>query len=195
MRGAVSCFLLSTLPALAAGVNASGVTVVLDFEVKNSSRALQIMEREAESVLKDSRLRFDWIMRDEAVGKTFPNLVIVRFKGDCSLQAAKPVQGELGTLAFTYISDGVVQPFSDVACDKVGAFVLSSPKTGANKDPDQMMGVALGRVVAHELVHMVLGSDSHAKGGVFKPGLTVQQLVTGELPLDDDDSDRLRVGH
>jgi hypothetical protein len=198
MRGAVSCLLFSMLPALAAGANPSDatvVTVVLDFEKPFSNRALLTMKRETAAVLKESGLRFDWEMRDEAAAKTFPNLVIVRFKGNCGPEAAAQNPGDLGILGFTYTSDGVVQPFSEVACDKIGAFLFSGLKSSANQDPETMMGIAMGRVVAHELTHMLLGSEKHSESGVFKPGLTVQQLVSGELQLDDDDADRLRAAH
>jgi hypothetical protein len=153
------------------------------------------MEREAEGILKDSGLRLDWEMRNEAAAKTFPNLVMVRFKGNCGVQATTRNPGELGTLGFTYTSEGVVQPFSEVSCNTIGAFLLSGLKSSANQDPEKMMGVAMGRVVAHELVHMLLGSEKHAESGVFQPGLTVEQLVSGELQLDDDDADRLRAVH
>ncbi len=151
------------------------------------------MERETDGILKDSGLSIDWRLQDEAVAKSFSNLVIVRFKGNCSPQAAAQKPGELGDLAFTYTSNGVVQPFSEVFCDKVGAFLLSGRLSTENKDRDKTMGVALGRVVAHELVHMLLGSEKHAESGVFKPGLTVEQLVSGELQLDASDTDRLRT--
>jgi hypothetical protein len=193
MRGAVSCLLFSMLPVFAGDLASSSVTVVLDFEGQHSTRALQTMERETEGILKGSGLRFDWKMRDEAAAKTFANLVIVRFKGNCGPQAPTQNSGGLGTLAFTYASDGVVQPFSEVSCDKIGAFLLSGLKSRENTDPEKTMGIALGRVLAHELVHMLLGSETHGDSGVFKSGLTVQQLVSGELQLDDEDADRLRA--
>jgi len=195
MRACITCALFSLLPAFAADTKSPDVTVILDFEGQHSSRAIQIMERETERILKDSDLHLGWILKDDAVSKSFSDLVVLKFKGDCLLQPGSSASEELGSLAFTYEIDGVVQPFGRVSCDKIGAFLLSGLKGGAYLDPDKVMGVALGRVVAHELVHMLLGSDEHAESGVFKPGLTVEQLVTADLQLDEDDADRLRAAH
>ena len=195
MRAPVICVLFSTLPAFAVDTQSSNsITVILDFEGQHPNRAIQVMERETERILKDSDLHLDWILREDAVAKTFADLVVLRFKGDCGLQPSSGEKADVGTLAFTYTTDGVVQPFSQVSCDKIGAFLLSGRKSGSYADPEKVMGVALGRVVAHELVHMLLGSEEHADTGVFKPGLTVDQLVSGELQLDEGDADRLR-GH
>jgi hypothetical protein len=195
MRGAVICLLLAMLPALAADTKSSAVTVILNFEGQHPNRAIRIMEREAEKILKDSDLHLDWVMREDATQKSFQDLVVLRFKGDCGLPSnTRPLEA-VGTLAFTYETDGVVQPFSEVSCDKVGSFLLSGLKNRVYTDPEKLMGVALGRVVAHELVHMLLGSGKHSDSGVFKPSLTVEQLVSAELPLDEGDADRLRAGH
>jgi hypothetical protein len=195
MRGAVVFLLFSTLPAFAADTNSSGTTVILDFEGQHSSRAIQIMEREAERILKNSDLHLGWELSEEAATKSFSDLVVLKFKGNCLLPPGSRAPEELGSLAFTYKTDGVVQPFSKVSCDKIGAFLVTGLKSGAYADPEKVMGVALGRVVAHELVHMLLGSGEHAESGVFKPGLTVEQLVAGDLQLDENDVDRLRAGH
>jgi hypothetical protein len=70
------------------------------------------MERETERILKDSDVHLNWILREDAVAKEFSDLVVLRFKGDCGLQPSSGKQADVGTLAFTYTTDGVVQPFS-----------------------------------------------------------------------------------
>jgi hypothetical protein len=97
-----------------------------------------------------------------------------------------------GPLASTYETDGQVQPFSEVSCDRVSSFVRAGINTRDLKKADMLIGKALGRVVAHELVHMLTGAKDHSHEGVFKPGLTVEQLVAGELPLSAGDIERLR---
>jgi hypothetical protein len=44
-------------------------------------------------------------------------------------------------------------------------------------------------------VHMLTGATDHSHEGVFRSALTVQELVTGELPLSHDDVERLRASH
>ena len=58
---------------------------------------------------------------------------------------------------------------------------------------DVLVGRALGRVVAHELVHMLTKSETHAKEGVEKAALSGRQLIAASLPLSEFDLDRLRL--
>jgi hypothetical protein len=56
------------------------------------------------------------------------------------------------------------------------------------------LGRALGRVLAHEVVHMLSKSALHGQRGVTKKALSGTQLLAPELLLDREDVDRLR-GH
>jgi hypothetical protein len=58
---------------------------------------------------------------------------------------------------------------------------------------DLLIGRALGRVVAHELVHMLTKSGVHGTEGVEKPALSGKQLIAGVLPLSVFDIDRLKL--
>jgi len=57
---------------------------------------------------------------------------------------------------------------------------------------DALIGRALGRVVAHELVHMITKSASHGVAGVQRPGLSGRELVEASLPLSAADVDRMK---
>jgi len=171
---------------------ATNLTIVLDFNGPHSLQSVAAMERETQGILKDAGVHLDWKSREEAQSTSSADLVVVRFNGACELPPA-PLYDELGPLASTYATDGQVQPFSEVSCDRVGAFVRSGLHGGDLKKGDLLLGKALGRVVAHELVHMLTGAKDHAHEGVFKPGLTVEQLVAGELPLSPGDIERLRA--
>ena len=152
------------------------------------------MKQETQGILKSAGLRLDWKSSDEAAASTFSDLVVVRFNGACEMPPPPLYDelGEIGPLGSTYETDGRVQPFTEIACDRIGAFVRSGLHGGNPKKADQLIGKALGRVVAHELVHMLTGEKNHSHEGVFEPRLTVEQLVAGELPLSPADIERLR---
>jgi hypothetical protein len=57
---------------------------------------------------------------------------------------------------------------------------------------DELLGRALGRVLAHELVHMLTKSGEHSREGVQRPALSGKQLIADSLPLSAFDIDRLR---
>lgn len=191
--GRLTALMFAALPALFAGSvkPSTNLTIVLDFKGPHSPQSDAAMKQETQVILKDAGVHLDWKSREEAAKTASDDLVVVRFNGTCRLPPA-PLYDELGPLASTYETDGEIQPFSEVSCDRVGSFVRSGLRPGDLKKGDLLLGRALGRVVAHELVHMLTGIKDHSKEGVFKPGLTVQQLVAGELPLSFGDIQRLR---
>ena len=100
---------------------------------------------------------------------------------------------ERGPLAFTHSTDGEVLPFSMVSCDRVRHSVESAMWGGDRARADLLLGRALGRVLAHELVHIVAKSSKHGVKGVAKTALSGGQLIADRLELDVDDVERLHA--
>lgn len=172
----------------------SELTVVLDFKGPHSEKSVAAMKHETQQIFNGTGLRLDWKSREEAARSTSPDLVYIRFNGRCEFPPPPLYDelGETGPLASTYETDGEIQPFSEVSCDRVGALVRSGLHGGDAAKGEQLIGKALGRVIAHELVHILTGSAKHGKEGVFEPALSAQQLIAGELVLGPADIDRLR---
>ncbi|HMC58462.1 MAG TPA: hypothetical protein VKJ01_04655, partial [Candidatus Solibacter sp.] len=156
--------MLATMLTAATSARSAGVTIVLDFQGPRSERSVQEMKREFEAIMKATGLAFEWRLRDDANLVTSNHLVVVRFKGKCVLEPVGYLYDERGPLAFTYSTDGVLQPYSEVACDKVTSSVRSAMFGGDFAKADELLGRALGRVLAHELVHMLSKSGAHARG-------------------------------
>jgi hypothetical protein len=188
MPRSLICLLVSACAAMAADV-----TVVLDFDGPHSDRSVEQMKRETEGILRDAGLRLEWRTRDEAARGSYENLVVVRFKGRCVLEPVPILYDERGPFAFTYNSDGAVLPFSEVECDHVTASVSSALNGDDRARPDFIMGRALGRVVAHELVHILTRSAGHAQDGVAQPALSGRELIGAPLRLSHEDVERLRT--
>jgi len=178
---------------LAPAAFAEGITIVLDFQGPRSEQSVAEMKREFEGIMKGSTLTFNFISRAEAADESFSNLVVVRFKGACVLKPIPYLIDERGPLAFTYSTDGEVQPYSEVACDRLTQVVRSAMSGGDFAKADLLMGRALGRVLAHEVVHILTKSPSHGRSGVAKPALSGSQLIGNELQLDPADFERLRT--
>jgi len=190
----VRALTLATLASAAMAANAphpASLTIVLDFKGPHSQRSIEAMKHEVETILQGAALKLDWRMRGEAAPEAFDNLVLVRFKGRCVLEPVGYLYDERGPLAFTYSTSGVVQPFSEVACDQVAAAARSAMHGGDFSKSDLLMGRALGRVVAHELVHILSGSAAHGHEGVAKRALSPSQLVSPSLPLSPADLERI----
>jgi hypothetical protein len=188
MRHAPICVLLA---ASTARLFAADMTIVMDFADRHSARSLEEMKRETQAIVKDSGLHLDWQMLGEAGEKSFSDLVVIRFKGQCLFRPAPYLYDERGPLAFTYSTNGEVQPYSEVSCDKVTAALRPTMHGGEFGNADVLLGRALGRVVAHELMHMLTRSAAHGRAGVGKASLSGRQLIASELPLDLADLERI----
>ncbi len=186
--------LLYLLPvcALLYSARAADVTVVTDFDGPRSDRAVQQMKSETEQIFKSASVHLDWRERGELGQKSYDNLVIVRFKGKCVLEPVPILYDERGPFAFSYSSDGDVLPFSEVECDRVTATVHSAMWGDDFARPDYVMGRALGRVLAHELVHILTRSAAHGNEGVTQPALSGRDLIGAPLRLSRTDVERLR---
>ena len=183
--------LLAICALFAAAASAEGITIVLEFDGPHSERSVAEMKREFEGIVKKTTLTVGWKTRREAEQEALANLVVVRFKGKCVLDPVPYLYDERGPMAFTYTAGGVPQPFSEVACDQVSTAVRSALFGGDYAKADQLFGRALGRVLAHEVVHMLTQNPGHAREGVARRSLTGNQLIGSELGLDREDLDRL----
>lgn len=176
----------------AATALAADVAIVVDFDGPHSDRSVQQMKRETEEIVKGSGLHLSWRSRDELHGAELPNLVVVHFKGRCVLEPVPFLLDERGPYAITHSSDGAVLPFTEVACDQVTASVRPALWGDDFARSDYLMGRALGRVVAHELVHILTKSGTHGRAGVAQAALSGRQLIGAPLRLSPEDLERLR---
>jgi hypothetical protein len=173
--------LAACLPALA--VNGD-LTVVLKFDEPHSAASIAEMKREAESIMKDSGLNLSFRLRDEVGTDSFSDLVVVRFKGKCVMQPTPFLYDERGPLAYTHTDGTTILPYSEVECDKVRSEVRSAMWGGDYARGDVLMGRALGRVLAHELYHIMAQTGAHSQSGVARRALSGAQLIQDKLTLE-----------
>jgi hypothetical protein len=170
---------------------AAELTVVIDFEGSHSDRSVEQMKREAEEIFKSAGIHLNWRARNEVGTKPYENLVMVHFKGKCILEPVPMLYDERGPFAFAYKSDGDVLPFSEVECDRVTASLQSALWGDDFARPDYLMGRALGRVLAHELVHILTKSAMHGSEGVTQATFSSRELIGAPLRLSRTDVERL----
>lgn len=180
----------------AAPIPTFNLTVVLDFKGSHSDRSVAEMQEEAQQIVRDAGIRLNWLTADQASQYTFSDLVVVQFNGACIIKPDPNIYDELGPppgpLAFTWVTDGAVQPFGEVSCDRVAAAVRSAMSSGGFGASDALLGRALGRVLVHELVHMLTKSGEHGRSGVEERSLSGRQLTGRSLALSPPEVDRLR---
>jgi len=164
--------------------NTDPLTIVFRFDGPYSGKSVLEMKRELGTILKDSGIQIDWRDQgDVSASDSFPNLVVVKFRGKCRMEPVPYLYDERGPLAFTYSTDGAVLPFSEIECDKVRSSLRSAMWGGDYKRSDMLFGRALARVLAHELYHVLAKTQSHATQGIAEKALSGAQLVSERLQL------------
>jgi hypothetical protein len=196
MRYAPCCVLTAlvalSLPAESLTSLPPSLTVILDFKQTQSKRVIEEMKRATQEILAGSGVHLDWRLRTEVGSESFPELVLVTFKGNCFIDSHTQHTVIPGALASTHVTGEHVQPFADVFCENIAALTRAALTSAELENTDPSMGRALGKVLAHELMHMITKSSEHGTGGVAKAALTGRQLVDQETSMEADDLDRIR---
>ena len=172
----------------------SGLTVIMDFRGVHSDPSIREMERESGSILKNAGVKLDWRLRDQTDGQAYSDLVVMTFNGACQFDRSARVYDALGPLASTKTTDHRIESFGEVDCDHVISTARSAMFGGDFAQADTLVGRALGRVVVHEIVHMLTKSADHGRDGVFRESLSGRQLIAPTLALSAMDVDRLMSG-
>jgi hypothetical protein len=154
---------------------ASPVAVLLQFDEPYSQPAVEAMQREASSIMLPAGYRLEWhLIEPELASREYADLVVVHFRGNCDAGSANGSIQNGEALGSTAISDGRVLPFSEVQCDRVRRLLAGAASRGSAG----ILGRALGRIVAHEMFHMLAATDQHGKRGVARPSYTTEELVS-----------------
>jgi hypothetical protein len=172
---------------------ASSLTVIFQFDRNHSEKSFLEMKHELGSILKGSGIQVEWRDRDHVSStESFANLVVVKFRGVCKMDAAANHDADSGPLAFTYLSDGVILPFSEVECDRVRSSLRRAMSWQDYVHSDAVFGRAMARVLAHELYHVLAGTESHSTKGVALKALSGSELISDQLELDPAELDLMR---
>jgi hypothetical protein len=199
MRYTVCC--LGWLLAMAGMGRARDLTVLLDYERPGSVVASHSMERELTSILANAHMQVHVMAREAAANHAqFGDLVLFHMRGSCSMQELPiaAVSDERGPLAMTFTSDGEPLHFGEVKCDRVRRSVLRTVDATSLQAQSQMWqdreyGVALARVMAHEIYHMLAQSTEHTKTGVTKRALSSSDLRSAPLRFSEDAKSRMTL--
>lgn len=170
------------------------VGVFMVFENQQSELSQEEMKQELQSIMSASRMHLDWrVLKEGSPIESFPELVVVKFKGKCEMGHQPSTNSGSGTLASTHTSDGQVLPFVDVECDAIRSLVGAAARTADAKRREYLLGRALGRVLAHEFYHVFAKTSHHGRGGIAKSCFTARELVADKFAFEASDRKKLRL--
>ena len=140
-------------------------------------------------------LRFEWrSLHDAGQAGATADLAVVTFMGSCvGMGFAEPFRD--GALGWTHMTDGAILPFVDVDCDHIRGFLQGQFLRLGLNDGEEVIGRAIGRVLAHELYHVFAGTTHHSAEGVDQPRYSVRDLVDDRFRIGQEEFHILRTGN
>lgn len=190
---ATFCCALGCLPVAGAEPSSEGTLVVY---LSSNPSYSTYLRREAESLLLPSGYSLEW--RDASARKPIdaPNLVVVDLAGDCAAPLTPTTNAaplESGRpLASAAVQDGVVLPFTRIDCAAVRSALTPLVSREAPARRAYFYGRAMGRLIAHEIYHVLAQTRDHAPSGVGKPCFTPADLVAERFDFETVALSRLR---
>jgi hypothetical protein len=158
------------------------VTVLVEFTGVRSATSLNALKSELQTILSDSHLQIDLQLKSNWPDTPVSgDLVLFKMKGYCTMNAMPvgALSDERGPLAMTHSVNGELLPFGEVECDRVRT-ALQRTVGRSNPEAHQTeYGIALARVMAHEIYHMLEKSAAHTKEGLSKEALSSAELSRG----------------
>jgi len=171
------------------GADSSGSAegaVVVYLTGGSAQNTLPALRQETESLMQSAGYTLDW--RDSAHGVDAANLVVVALNGDCTAPAtptvtAAPIDSGRSLAAAT-VQDGVILPFAHVDCAAVRSILGPLIAREAPARRSYLYGRAIGRLIAHELYHVMAQTREHAPSGIGKPCFTAADLVSDRFEFE-----------
>lgn len=203
-RTPILATLITLAPFAFAGTVATGVAptigIFMQFDTVPSPVSFAEMKKEVAHIMDETGLRLNWrFVKDNRGREGFSDLIVVRFKGKCQVDA-EPVDTtafapfrEVVTLASTQVSGGHVLPFTEVECDQVRR-TLGEDEVVSERQKQSLLGKAMGRVVAHELYHLLAQTTHHTERGLAKATQDWRDMASGVLRFQDGESKAMRQG-
>jgi hypothetical protein len=157
-----------------------------------SPAALREMELEATSIMKNSGAKLRWHL-DAPAEASAGLLVVVMLHGRCDMDGpVSPLTP--GPLGWSHEVNGALLPFSELACENIRAAVQSEMHSENHLRGNVLLGRAMGRVLAHELYHIMADTSKHGRKGVAQAAFSPRELTSGQFELERADADAVRTG-
>jgi hypothetical protein len=174
---------------VADGHTAPRIGIFLDFDSDPSASLVRAMKREVAAVLALTGVQFSWLtLKKDTASSTFDDLAVLRFRGNCRAEriGGADLIGEAGptTLGETGLESGAVTAYSSVGCDEIKTCISGLLGGSCARDRETAFGRALGRVVAHELYHILGKTTEHTHRGLAKSLQTSFDLIRENYEFD-----------
>jgi len=119
-----------------------------------------------------------------APGISVANSITVYLHGECKTTPV-PKSSSFGqntpwqsqALGWVLIDDGHIEPFVHVDCTRLGQMLGLQGIGRSREQRNELMAVAVTRVIVHEWIHIATQNSHHAKSGIAKAEFGVSDLL------------------
>ena len=177
--------LLGLWAALPTPAQVGTAALYTDFRNEPAPGVLQALHQELDALMAPNGLHFVWKSLHENQFSASPELAVVTFSGRCDVLPPAPSPLPVTRLGWTHISDGIVLPFAEVDCNAILTYVSRDLWAKPAPSRESILGRAIARVTAHELLHILAGTAAHGDHGVDHPTLSVSQLLADDMRFDE----------
>ena len=147
---------------------------------RGTDRTVSYMQRELELQLQSAGYGVEWKVLGNRSSEAETAIAVVELRGTCRPPEAngyvEPVE-DGASLASTAVDGGQVLPFSWINCGTLTQLLGSSLARTAWGQREFLYGRAMGRLLAHELYHLLANTREHAGSGVGKSAFSARDLL------------------
>jgi hypothetical protein len=161
---------------------AEDIFVLAAFDRQPDTAAIGWMQQETERVFAEAGLTVSWRPGNQM--KLMPAGALhvdLQMHGRCRIEPAAVLSAQGGAMGWIESQDGELRPFIEVDCDRILAMVWQNRGTLPLPLVVRAFGLALGRVLAHELYHYVTQSAAHHVSDIFRPAMNSRDLMLPEV--------------
>ena len=179
--------------------SAAPLAVYYSFDTPPSALLITEMQSEVGRILAAAGVRVAWrAVGSPRNGEDFQGIVVFRFQGICSFDQdpgpkRHPAESSGQPLGATDVADGQVLPFGAVDCDRLRQFIAPVMKSLSLEERNAILGRAMARVGAHEIYHILTGSEEHARRGIARASHSRAELTAPIFAFARAETDWLRA--
>jgi hypothetical protein len=147
------------------------------------------MKREVTALLGSIGYGVEWRDRAASSEATSASLILLELRGSCQAPAHPSEIVPLtkaASLASSAVVDGAVLPFSWLDCNTLTRLLAPAFAKANNNKFDYLYGRAMGRLAAHELMHVLSGRVDHDDAGVGKPYFSAKDILSDHFAFENE---------
>jgi hypothetical protein len=154
------------------------------------------VQSQVSKIFDPARLSMAWRQLDGHGGEVDSELVVVRFRVACAADgwrsgSARATNGGY-SLANSKTSNGQVPPFAEMDRGALRSYLGHNLRGGRLADPAAALGKAMGRVLSHEIYHILTASTSQGHSGVARARHSRNELTAASFAFGKAETDWLR---